>query len=245
MTFTFRYRMLGPVAVAVLLLVAERGSPAEYDIVLRGGTIYDGSGKAPLVGDLAIDGDVVAAIGDLSSARGKTELRVAGLAVAPGFINMMCWGNESLIEDGRAQSDIRQGVTLEVMGEGESMGPLNERMKKELLQQQRDIKYPIEWSTLGEYLRFLERRGVSPNVASFIGAASPRVYVVGRDDRPPTAEELKRMQDLVRQAMEEGAVGVASALVYPPGCFAKTDELIALAKSGGGIQRAVHLAPAQ
>ena len=223
--------MLGPAAAAVLVLLAECASPAEYDIVLRGGTIYDGSGQAPFVGDLAIQGDVVAAIGDLSAARGKTEIRVAGLAVAPGFINMMCWGNESLIEDGRSQSDIRQGVTLEVMGEGESMGPLNDRMKKELLKQQGDIKYPIEWTTLGEYLRYLERRGVSPNVASFIGAATPRIYVIGHDDRPPTAEELKRMQDLVRQAMEEGAVGVASALVYPPGCFAKTDELIALARA--------------
>ncbi len=231
MTSLLRYRMLGTAAATVLLLAAERGSPAEYDVVLRGGTIYDGSGKAPFVGDVAIHGDVVAAIGDLSSARGKTEFRVAGLAVAPGFINMMCWGNESLIEDGRAQSDIRQGVTLEVMGEGESMGPLNERMKKELIQEQRDIKYAIEWSTLGEYLRFLERRGVSPNVASFLGAATPRVYVIGRDDRPPTAEELNRMQGVVRQAMEEGAVGVASALVYPPGCFAETDELIALAKA--------------
>jgi N-acyl-D-amino-acid deacylase len=223
--------MLGPAAAVVLLLSAECAAPAEYDIVLRGGTIYDGSGKAPFVGDLAIRGDVIAAVGAVPAARGKTEIRVAGLAVAPGFINMMCWGNESLIEDGRSQSDIRQGVTLEVLGEGESMGPLNERMKQELLQQQRDIKYAVEWTTLGEYLRYLERRGVSPNVASFIGAATPRVHVIGRDDRPPTAEELKRMQDLVRQAMQEGAVGVASALVYPPGCFAKTDELIALAKA--------------
>ena len=231
MTSLFRYRMLGPAAAVVLLLSAECAAPAEYDIVLRGGTIYDGSGKAPFVGDLAIRGDVIAAVGAVPAARGKTEIRVAGLAVAPGFINMMCWGNESLIEDGRSQSDIRQGVTLEVLGEGESMGPLNERMKQELLQQQRDIKYAVEWTTLGEYLRYLERRGVSPNVASFIGAATPRVHVIGRDDRPPTAEELKRMQDLVRQAMQEGAVGVASALVYPPGCFAKTDELIALAKA--------------
>lgn len=231
MTFPFRHWMRGPAAAALLVLWAECAWSAEYDIVLRGGTIYDGGGAAPFVGDLAIDGDVVAAIGDLSAARGKTEIRAAGLAVAPGFINMMCWGNESLLEDGRSQSDIRQGVTLEVMGEGESMGPLNDRMKKELLKQQRDIKYPIEWTTLGEYLQCLERRGVSPNVASFIGAATPRVYVIGRDDRPPTAEELKSMQDVVRQAMQEGAVGVASALVYPPGCFAKTDELIALSKA--------------
>jgi N-acyl-D-amino-acid deacylase len=223
--------MFGPAAAAVLGLLADGASPAEYDLVLRGGTIYDGSGQAPFVGDLAIQGDAIAAIGDLSGARGKTEIRVAGLAVAPGFINMMCWGNESLIEDGHSQSDIRQGVTLEVMGEGESMGPLNDRMKEELRKQQGDIKYPIEWTTLGEYLGHLERRGVSPNVASFIGAATPRIHVIGRDDRPPTAEELKKMQDLVRQAMQEGAVGVASALVYPPGCFARTDELIALASA--------------
>ncbi len=228
---SFRSLMLGPAVAGVLVLSAVSAWSAEYDIVLRGGTIYDGSGRAPFVGDLAIRGDVIAAVGDLSGDRGKTEVDVAGLAVAPGFINMMCWGNESLIEDGRSQSDIRQGVTLEVMGEGQSMGPLNDDMKEELLKRQGDIKYPIEWTTLGEYLRYLERRGVSTNVASFIGAATPRIYVIGRDDRPVTAEELKRMQDLVRQAMEEGAVGVASALVYPPGCFANTDELIALASA--------------
>ncbi len=218
-------------AAAALCLLAPRAWPAEYDVVLRGGTIYDGSGKAAFVGDLAIRGDTIAAIGDLSADRGKTEIRAAGLAVAPGFVNMMCWGNESLIEDGRSQSDIRQGVTLEVMGEGESMGPLNERMKKELVARQRDIRYAVEWTTLGEYLRYLERRGVSPNVASFIGAATPRIWLLGEDDRTPTRGELIKMQHLVRQAMEEGALGVSAALVYPPGCFAKTDELIALAQA--------------
>ncbi len=219
-------------AVAVVAIVsAQSAQPAEYDVILRGGTIYDGSGKTPFVGDVAIRGDKIAAIGDLSADRGKKEIRVAGLAVAPGFINMMCWANETLIEDGRSQSDIRQGVTLEVMGEGDSMGPLNDRMKNQMLKQQRDIKYAIEWTTLGEYFQFLERRGISTNVASFIGAATPRNYVIGHDNRPPTADELKKMQDLVRQAMREGAMGVASALVYPPGCFAKTDELIALSKA--------------
>lgn len=232
MTFPSRYLRFAAAATAVLfILLPHCASAAEYDVVLRGGTIYDGSGKTPFVGDLGIRGDAIAAIGDLSADRGKTEIRAAGLAVAPGFINMMCWGNESLIEDGRSQGDIRQGVTLEVMGEGESMGPLNGRMKKEMLKDQGDIKYPVEWTTLGEYLRFLERRGVSPNVASFIGAATPRVYVIGRDNRPPTPKELKAMQNLVRQSMQEGAVGVASALVYPPGFFAKTDELVALAKA--------------
>ena len=154
-----------------------------------------------------------------------------GARRTPGFINMMCWANETLIADGRSQSDIRQGVTLEVMGEGDSMGPLNDRMRKEMLKQQGDIKYPIDWTTLGEYLSILEHRGISTNVASFIGAAAPRNYVIGHDNRPPTAEELRQMQDLVRQAMKEGAMGVASALIYPPGCFAKTDEIIALAKA--------------
>lgn len=225
------YRMFIPAVAAVLVLLSHRAAVADYDVVLRGGTIYDGSGKPPFVADLAIRGDRIAAIGALSAARAKTEIRVAGLAVAPGFVNMMCWSNESLIEDGRSQSDIRQGVTLEVMGEGESMGPLNDRMKAEMLKRQGDIKYPIPWTTLGQYLGFLERRGVSPNVASFLGAATPRVYVIGRDNRAPTPDELKRMQDVVRQAMREGAVGVASALVYPPGCFATTGELVALARA--------------
>ncbi len=201
-----------------------------YDIVLRGGTIYDGSGDAPYVADLAIEGDRIAAIGDLGAAPGAREIDVSGLAVAPGFVNMMCWSNESLIEDGRSQSDIRQGVTLEIMGEGDSMGPLNETMKKLMVEYQGDIRYDIEWTTLAEYLQYLERRGVSPNVASFIGAATPRTYVIGEDDRPATPEELAQMQALVRQAMEEGALGVASSLIYPPGSFASTDELVALSE---------------
>jgi N-acyl-D-amino-acid deacylase len=213
------------------LLLASCAAPPEYDVILRNGRIYDGSGSAPFTGDLAIAGDRIAALGSLGKARGKTEIDVAGLAVAPGFINMMSWANESLIADGRAQSDIRQGVTLEVLGEGESMGPLSEAMKKELRDEQGDIRYPIEWTTLGEYLAHLERRGVSPNVASFIGAATPRIHVIGHQDRPPSPEELARMQALVRQAMEEGALGVASSLVYPPGFFASTEELIALCRA--------------
>ena len=214
----------------VLLYLAGCTAPASYDVVLRGGTVYDGSGKAPFIADIAVQGDKIAVIGDLSGARGKTEYDVKALAVAPGFINMMCWANETLIEDGNSQSDIRQGVTLEVMGEGSSMGPLNDRMKKEMIEEQGDIKYPVEWTTLGGYLQFLEKCGVSPNVASFIGAATPRIYVIGYEDRVPTPEELKKMQELVRQAMEEGAMGIASALIYPPGFFAKTDELVALSK---------------
>ena len=228
-----RFTKLPATAGAVLLIMGTLGAcapPVSYDIILRGGTIYDGSGEAPFVGDVAIAGDTIAKIGDLGRARAGIELDVEGLAVAPGFINMMCWANESLIEDGRSQSDIRQGVTLEVMGEGDSMGPLNNAMKERMVRQQGDIRYDIEWTTLDEYLEFLERRGVSPNVASFIGAATPREYVIGHEDRPPTAEELVRMRDLVCRAMEEGALGVASALIYPPGSFAATDELIALAE---------------
>jgi N-acyl-D-amino-acid deacylase len=213
----------------VIFLAACATSP-QYDLVIRGGTIYDGSGSPGYVGDVAINGDAIAAVGDVGSAKGRTEIDATGLAVSPGFINMMCWANESLIEDGRSQSDIRQGVTLEVLGEGSSMGPLNETMKEEMVRRQGDIKYDIAWTTLDEYLRYLEGRGVSPNVASFIGAETPREYVIGHEDRAPTAEELEQMRGIVRTAMEDGALGVASALIYPPGSFAKTDELIALAK---------------
>lgn len=215
---------------AMVFLFAGCGTPQQYDVVLRGGTVYDGSGGQPFVGDVAIQGDTIAAVGDLHDAKGRKEIDVSGLAVAPGFINMMSWANESLIEDGRSQSDIRQGVTLEVMGEGDSMGPLNEAMKREMVRRQGDITYDVEWTTLDEYLRFLENRGISPNIASFIGAATPREYVIGHEDRPATPEELEEMRTLVRGAMEDGALGVASALIYPPGSFAGTAELIALAE---------------
>ncbi len=214
-------------ACGLLIACAE---PISYDVILRGGTIYDGGGNQPYVGDVAISGDVIAALGDIGRATAAMEIDASGLAVAPGFVNMMCWSNESLIEDGRSQSDIRQGVTLEILGEGESMGPLNDAMKQEMIRRQADIRYDIEWTTLAEYLEFLEGRGVTPNVASFIGAGTPRDFVIGLEDRAPTAEELDRMRALVRQAMEEGALGVASALIYPPGSFAETDELIALAE---------------
>jgi N-acyl-D-amino-acid deacylase len=208
-------------------------APVQYDVILRNGAIYDGSGSPPYVGDLAINGDQIAAIGDLGRAEGRTEIDATGLAVAPGFINMMCWANESLIEDGRSQSDIRQGVTLEILGEGDSMGPLNQAMKDEMVRRQGDITYDVEWTTLDEYLQYLEDRGVSPNVASFIGSATPRDYVIGQEDRPATPEEIKQMQLIVRTAMEDGALGVASALIYPPGSFADTDELVALAEVAG------------
>ncbi len=201
-----------------------------YDIVIRNGTLYDGSGCVPLVGDVAIQGDAIAAVGSLGDERGRAEIDATGLAVAPGFVNVLSWSTESLIADGRSQGDIRQGVTLEVMGEGESMGPLNDAMKKELAERQGDIKYDVAWTTLGEYLEYLARRGVSPNVASFVGAATVRIHEMGYEDRAPTPNELERMRGLVRQAMEEGALGVASALIYAPSCYARPDEMIELAK---------------
>ena len=217
-------------AVIICSILAACAAPVSYDVILRNGMIYDGSGGQPYIGDVAFDGDLIVALGDIGEATAATEIDVQGLAVAPGFVNMMSWANESLIEDGHSQSDIRQGVTLEIMGEGESMGPLNDVMKAEMVRLQSDIHYDIEWTTLAEYLEYLERRGISPNVASFIGAATPRSYVMGQDDRPPTAEELDQMRALVRTAMEDGALGVASSLIYPPGSFAETEELIALSE---------------
>ncbi|HZY10732.1 MAG TPA: D-aminoacylase, partial [Bacteroidota bacterium] len=192
--------------------------------------IYDGSGSTPLIGDVAIGGDTIAAIGSLKYVRGRTEIDATNFAVAPGFINMLSWATESLIEDGKSQSDIRQGVTLEIFGEGWSMGPLNDTMKKEVLEMQGDIKYDIRWTTLGEYLDYLVKRGISANIASFVGATTVRIHVLGYADRPPTPVELDEMRKLVQQAMEEGALGVGSSLIYAPAFYAKTDELIALAK---------------
>ena len=203
---------------------------ARYDVIIRGGTIYDGLGGPPSVGDVAIAGDRIVAVGALGKVKAATEIDARGLAVAPGFINMLSWANESLMVDGLAQSDIRQGVTLEVMGEGSSMGPLNEALAKELVESQIDIHYEVTWTTLGQYLELLERKGVSPNVASFVGAATVRAHELGNVARDPTPEELERMRALVGAAMREGALGVASSLIYPPGFFAKTPELVALAK---------------
>ena len=218
--------------LAAVVAVTCRVAPgaAEYDLIIRNGTIYDGSGGRPYNGDVAINGDAIAAVGKLKDAKARREIDAKKLAVAPGFINMLSWATESLIQDGRSQGDIRQGVTLEVMGEGSSMGPLNDAMKKEAVEQQGDIKYPIEWTTLGEYLDYLVKRGVSCNVASFVGATTVRIHEVGYADRPPTPAELERMKQLVRQAMAEGALGVGSSLIYAPAFYAKTDELIALCK---------------
>ena len=203
-------------------------SPAEHELILRNGTIVDGIGAPSFVGDLAINDDRITAVGDLGDSRGVTEVDVSGLVVAPGFINMLSWAGEALLEDGRSQGDIRQGVTLEVFGEGVSGGPLTDQMKALEVTSQGDIKFDVAWTTLGDYLEHLEGKGVSPNIASFVGATTLRVHEIGYEDRPPTADELDRMRDLVRQAMEEGAIGIGSSLIYAPGFYAQTDELIEL-----------------
>lgn len=212
----------------LLLIFSGCSTPEVYDVVIRNGNIADGSGAAIFKGDIGIMSDSIAAIGDLRKASGKTEIDAEGLTVAPGFINMLSWSVESLIEDGRSLGDISQGVTLEVLGEGDSWGPWSESMKQEMKASQGDIRYDIEWTTLGEYLEYLEKRGVSTNIASFVGTSTLRIHVVGYDDRPPTAAETDSMKLLVRQAMEEGAIGVSSALEYIPASFASTDELAEL-----------------
>jgi N-acyl-D-amino-acid deacylase len=226
-----RYWLAAAVAVSLSCATAGTGTVGGYDVVIRGGTTYDGSGGAPSVTDIGVIGDSIAFIGDLSRARGKTDIDARGLAVSPGFINMLSWATESLIHDGRSQGDIRQGVTLEVFGEGSSMGPINDQMRTQMIEDQGDIRFEVPWTTLGQYLEHLVKRGVSTNVASFIGATTLRVHEVGYADRAPTAEELARMQALVRQAMEEGALGIGSSLIYAPAFYARTDELVALSKA--------------
>jgi N-acyl-D-amino-acid deacylase len=204
--------------------------PPTYDHVIRNGMIYDGSGGAPVRGDVAINADTIVAVGNLGRAVGRTETDAQGLAVAPGFINMLSWANESLLADGRSQSDLRQGVTLEVMGEGWSPGPLNQQMKILQAKLQGPHKYNIEWNTLGEYLDILAKKGVACNVASFVGATTVRIHVLGYANRAPTTPELVQMKELVRQAMEEGALGVGSSLIYPPAFYASTEELTELCR---------------
>ncbi len=215
-------------AFVTLLTLTACESKQQADLVLRGGTIYDGSGSAPITGDVAIVGDSIVAVGDASGWKSTTEVDVTGLAVAPGFINMLSWGTESLLHDGRGLSDVMQGVTLEVFGEGSSMGPITDTMRAEMLAEQGDIRFDIPWTTLGEYLEHMVTKGVSVNVASFVGATTVRIHELGYANRAPTAEELGRMQELVRAAMREGALGVGSSLIYAPAFYANTDELIAL-----------------
>ncbi len=190
----------------------------------------------PKHADVAIRGDRIAGVGDFKAAKAKTIVDANGLAVAPGFINMLSWSTESLIQDGRSQSEIRQGVTTEIMGEGESMGPLNERLREVMFEQQGDIKYEIKWNTLAEYLQYLQKRGISCNVASFIGATTIREYVIGFEDKAPTPEQLEQMRELVRKEMEGGALGIGTSLIYPPAFYAKTDELIELCKVAAKYQ---------
>ncbi|MEO7177744.1 MAG: D-aminoacylase, partial [Allosphingosinicella sp.] len=220
--------------LALLLAACATTPPApSYDTVIRGGTIYDGSGGAPYKGDVGLRGDRIAFVGPHLDGGARTEIDASGLAVAPGFINMLSWAGETLIADPKGQSDIRQGVTLEVMGEGDSMGPMSDEMKRLETQRQGDIRYPIEWTSFGDYLSYMEKKGVSPNIASFVGATTVRVHELGEGDVDPTPVQLDRMRALVREAMNEGAMGVGSSLIYAPAFFAETPELIALATEAG------------
>ena len=219
------------VGLGVSVIAApDPATTPEFDVLIKGGTVYDGTGAEGRAADVAIRGDRIVGVGDYRNAAAKDVVDAQGLAVAPGFINMLSWSNESLIQDGCSQSEIRQGVTTEIMGEGESMGPVNDRVREYMLRQQTDIKYEIQWSTLAEYLRYLEKRGVSCNVASFLGAATVRENVIGFEDKPPTPEQLDQMRELVRKEMEAGALGIGSSLIYPPAFYAQTDELIELCK---------------
>jgi N-acyl-D-amino-acid deacylase len=206
------------------------GQPAGFDVIIRGGTVYDGTGEPGRRADVALRGDRVAAIGDLAGVPAPLVVDATGLAVSPGFINMLSWSTESLLADGRSQGEIRQGVTTEIFGEGSSMGPLNDAMKKRAVEQMGDIKYDITWTTLAEYLKDLERRGVSPNVASFLGATTVREHVIGLEDKAPTPAQLDAMRALVRSEMEAGALGIGSSLIYAPAFYASTEELIELCK---------------
>ena len=226
--------------LALLLLVPavpwSQPQPDRFDVLIKDGTVYDGSGSAPLEADVGIKGDRIAAIGKLEREQARMVIDARGLAVAPGFINMLSWSVVSLIADGRSQGDIRQGVTTEIFGEGTSMGPLNEEMRRRAIAGQTDIKYDISWTTLAEYLTHLEKRGVSPNVASFIGAATVRTHVLGLEDIQPTPAQMEEMRELVRREMEAGALGIGSALIYSPGTYARTEELIELCKVAAKYQ---------
>jgi N-acyl-D-amino-acid deacylase len=217
----------------LLLLAAAMPARAEpqYDLVIRGGTVYDGGGGEGQIADVAVSGDHIVKIGQIDAAEAKQVIDAQGKAVAPGFINMLSWATESLLADGRAVSDIKQGVTLEIFGEGTSMGPINSAMRAEMIRSQTDIKFEVPWTSFGEYLEHLETRGIGPNVASFVGATSVRIHVLGYEDRKAMPAELAQMQQLVREGMLEGALGVGSSLIYAPASYSDTDELIALAKA--------------
>src|SRR5213082_2692619 len=231
---------LGVCVTIVFTMFAQKGSsspgPADFDIIIKDGTVYDGSGVEPKQADVAIRGDRIVGIGDFNAAKAKAVIDAQGLAVAPGFINMLSWSTVSLIHDGRSQSEIRQGVTTEIMGEGESMGPVNDRVREHMIRQQIDIKYDIKWNMLAEYLQYLQKRGVSCNVASFIGATTIREYVIGFEDKQQTPEHIDQMRELVRKEMEAGALGIGTSLIYPPAFYAKTEELIELCRVAAKYQ---------
>ena len=224
------------VALGAVALWTAQPLAASYDVIIRGGTVYDGTGGRPRVADIGVRGDLIAAIGDLSKDTAPRIIEAKGLAVAPGFINMLSWSVDSLIVDGRSQGEIREGVTTEIFGEGDSMGPLTPEMKRLREEGMGDIKYKIEWTTLSEYLRFLEKRGISPNVASYIGAATLREYVIGLDDKKATPEQMEKMRELVRMEMKAGALGIGSSLIYAPAVYADTTELIELSKVASQYQ---------
>ena len=226
-------RALTAAFAATLLAGAASAATPTYDLIIRNGEIYDGSGRPPIRGDVGIKGQRIVYVGRHTPGTGAKEINARGKAVAPGFINMLSWSTESLIQDGRALSELKQGITLEVMGEGDSMGPLNPTMKRLATQRMGDIQYPITWTTLDEYLRALEAKGVSVNVASFIGAATVRIHVLGEGDVDPTPQQLMAMRSLVIQAMQDGAMGVGSSIIYAPGSYAETAELAALAAEAG------------
>jgi len=224
---------------ATLLLVSAVPAaelPEKFDVVIKNGTVYDGTGSEGHKADVAIRGDRIVGVGDFQNSSATNVIDAHNVAVAPGFINMLSWSSESLIQDGRSQSEIRQGVTTEIMGEGESMGPVNDRVRQYMLKQQTDIKYDIPWNTLVEYLQYLEKRGVSCNIASFIGATTIRENVIGFEDKQPTPQQMDEMRELVRKEMEAGALGIGSALIYPPAFYAKTEELIELCKVAAKYQ---------
>jgi N-acyl-D-amino-acid deacylase len=221
--------------VSVLLFTYGAGlvlslQPSTFDVLITGGLVFDGSGSPGRRVSVGLRGDRIAAVGELPGARATTVVDASNLAVAPGFINMLSWSTESLLVDGRSQGEIRQGVTTQIFGEGSSMGPLTDEMKARMVENMGDLKYEITWTTLSEYLRDLERRGVSQNVASFLGATTVREYVIGLEDKKPTPEQLDGMRALVQQAMESGALGIGSSLIYAPAFYASTEELIELCK---------------
>src|SRR5262245_27308965 len=225
-----RFRILVTLIFVFTFIASAQTRQTDYDIVIKNGSVYDGSGATPRRADVGIKADKIAAVGDLKSANAATVIDASGLAVAPGFINMLSWAVDDLVVDGRSLGDIKQGVTTEIFGEGDSMGPLNDEMKRRRLVAQGDLKFPIEWTTLAEYLRLLEKRGVSANVASYIGATTIREYVVGLEDKKATPEQMDQMRELVRREMEAGAIGIGSSLIYAPAVYSNTEELIEMCK---------------